>query len=323
MSFVTLSHLSKFATAFAEKVTELFVRKESGKGLSSNDYTTEEKEKLSGISEGANKTTVDTALSTTSTNPVQNKVVKAELDKKAPLASPTLTGKPLAPTAAEGTNTTQIATTAFVQNAVSKGLAAGDAMVFKGTLGTGGTVTALPAVHEVGWTYKVITAGTYAGNVCEVGDMIICSIDGTAANDAHWTVVQANLDGAVTGPASSVDKHVAVFSGASGKVVKDSGFTIGKSVPADAKFTDTTYTKFGGASSSAAGTDGLVPAPASGATTQFLRSDGKWGTPANTTYSKASTTADGLMSKEDKKKVDGITEATDTEIDKIINGLFA
>lgn len=29
------------------------------------------------------------------------------------------------------------------------------------------------------------------------------------------------------------------------------------------------------------------------------------------------------MSKEDKKKVDGITEATDTEIDKIINGLFA
>lgn len=254
---------------------------------------------------------------------MQNKVVKAELDKKAPLASPTLTGKPLAPTAAEGTNTTQIATTAFVQNAVSKGLAAGDAMVFKGTLGTGGTVTALPAVHEVGWTYKVITAGTYAGNVCEVGDMIICSTDGTAANDAHWTVVQANLDGAVTGPASSVDKHVAVFSGASGKVVKDSGFTIGKSVPADAKFTDTTYTKFGGASSSAAGTDGLVPAPASGATTQFLRSDGKWGTPANTTYSKASTTADGLMSKEDKKKVDGITEATDTEIDKIINGLFA
>ena len=88
----------------------------------------EEKEKLKGISEGANQTTVDTALSTTSTNPVQNKAVKAELDKKAPLASPTLTGKPLAPTAAEGTNTTQIATTAFVQNAVSKVLAAGDGL---------------------------------------------------------------------------------------------------------------------------------------------------------------------------------------------------
>ena len=38
---------------------------------------------------------------------------------KAPLASPVLTGTPEAPTAASGTNTTQIATTAFVQSAVS------------------------------------------------------------------------------------------------------------------------------------------------------------------------------------------------------------
>ena len=38
---------------------------------------------------------------------------------KAPLASPTLTGTPTAPTAASGTNTTQIATTAFVQDALN------------------------------------------------------------------------------------------------------------------------------------------------------------------------------------------------------------
>jgi len=37
----------------------------------------------------------------------------------APLESPILTGIPTAPTASAGTNTTQIATTAFVQNAVS------------------------------------------------------------------------------------------------------------------------------------------------------------------------------------------------------------
>lgn len=41
-----------------------------------------DKKKLDGIAAGANKTTVDTSLSETSTNPVQNKVVKAELDKK-------------------------------------------------------------------------------------------------------------------------------------------------------------------------------------------------------------------------------------------------
>jgi hypothetical protein len=36
----------------------------------------------------------------------------------APIASPTLTGTPLAPTATAGTNTTQIATTAFVTTAI-------------------------------------------------------------------------------------------------------------------------------------------------------------------------------------------------------------
>jgi hypothetical protein len=37
-----------------------------------------------------------------------------EIDAKAPIASPTLTGVPAAPTAAPGTSTTQLATTAFV-----------------------------------------------------------------------------------------------------------------------------------------------------------------------------------------------------------------
>ena len=127
------------------------------------------------------------------------------------------------------------------------GLIAGvaDAMLFKGTLGTaadGATVTALPANHKVGWTYKVVTAGTYAGITCEVGDMIACIKTRTTANNADWTVFQGNIDGAVTGPTSSTDAHVATFNGATGKVIKDSGFTIGKSVPADAKFTDTQLT---------------------------------------------------------------------------------
>lgn len=43
------------------------------------------------------------------------------LSSKAPLASPSFTGTPLAPTAPAGTNTTQIATTAFVQTAVAAG----------------------------------------------------------------------------------------------------------------------------------------------------------------------------------------------------------
>lgn len=58
------------------------VSKEEGKGLSTNDFTTEEKTKLAGIAEGANKITVDDKTSATSTNPIQNKVITAELNKK-------------------------------------------------------------------------------------------------------------------------------------------------------------------------------------------------------------------------------------------------
>jgi len=43
--------------------------------------------------------------------------IQTQLDAKAPLASPALTGTPTAPTAAAATNTTQIATTAFVTTA--------------------------------------------------------------------------------------------------------------------------------------------------------------------------------------------------------------
>lgn len=64
------------------------------------------------------------------------------------------------------------------------------ALVYKGTIGsTGATVTALPDTHEVGWVYVVSTAGTYAGQACEVGDTITCVIAGTTANNAHWTIV--------------------------------------------------------------------------------------------------------------------------------------
>ena len=52
---------------------------QSKSGLMSNI----DKSKLDGIADGANKTIVDSSLSTTSTNPVQNKVIKTELDKKA------------------------------------------------------------------------------------------------------------------------------------------------------------------------------------------------------------------------------------------------
>ena len=57
-------------------------------------FTTTLLNKLNGIADGANKTIVDSAMSSTSTNPVQNKVVKAQLDSKVP-TSRTVNGKAL------------------------------------------------------------------------------------------------------------------------------------------------------------------------------------------------------------------------------------
>lgn len=59
--------------------------------------------------------------------------------------------------------------------------------------------------------------------------------------------------------------------------------------------TNTTYTNMGAASASAAGKAGLVPAPAAGAQAKYLRGDGTWQTPPNTTYAKANTTTLGLV----------------------------
>lgn len=58
------------ATAIEGKVDKV-----AGKGLSTEDYTTAEKNKLAGIETGANKITVDSSLDSSSTNPVQNKTL--------------------------------------------------------------------------------------------------------------------------------------------------------------------------------------------------------------------------------------------------------
>lgn len=77
------------------------------------------------------------------------------------------------------------------------------AMVFKGTIGSASatpTETTLPAIKTAGWTYRVVTAGTYGDEMCEIGDMIVAVktvTDAAEASNKDWTVVQNNIDGAV------------------------------------------------------------------------------------------------------------------------------
>ncbi len=61
--------------------------------------------------------------------------------------------------------------------------------------------------------------------------------------------------------------------------------------------TNTTYGQMTGATADKAGTTGLVPAPAKGKQASYLRGDGAWAIPTNTTYGKVSDSADGLCPK--------------------------
>lgn len=78
--------------------------------------------------------------------------------------------------------------------------------------------------YKAGQKYVVALAGTYLGQKCEVGDVILITKSYVAdtASNSDGIVLQANIDGAVTGAASSVDGEIVVFSGTTGKVIKSS-----------------------------------------------------------------------------------------------------
>lgn len=104
--------------------------------------------------------TAPTAAAGTNTTQVANTAFVTTADNlKANLASPTLTGIPLAPTAASGTSTTQIATTSFVQIEMSAN--------------TVGRVTALDVVVADGATTAIITLASnasYLGHISYLSD---------------------------------------------------------------------------------------------------------------------------------------------------------
>lgn len=132
-------------------------------------------------------TSTSTALAATA-----NAVKKAydQANKMVPLSGgATMTGLLILsgnPTADMGA-----ATKLYVDTQITEKLKTSDAMVYKGTLGTNGTVTAVPTTSIVqGDTYKVITAGTYAGYTCKIGDLLIANASGALeANSTNWSYV--------------------------------------------------------------------------------------------------------------------------------------
>ena len=196
--------------------------------------------------------------------------ITTALADKAPLASPALTGTPTAPTADTATNTTQIATTAFVK---AQGYLKSytDTVTRLGT-GTGDLRSGDILLKGGGATSIAFASGTFT----------ISSTDTNTWRDIHDTPV----DGATT---TSISSNWAFDN-------------VKTAVPAGAVFTDTVYTH--------PTTAGNKHIPSGGSSGQILRwsADGTatWGADNDTTYSDATASRAGLMSTTDKSKLDGI-----------------
>lgn len=119
-------------------------------------------------------------------------------DNAMPKAGGTFTGA--VTLSADPTANLGAATKQYVDTQITNKISASDAMVFKGTLGTNGTVTAVPTTNVVkGDTYKIITAGTFAGSACKVGDLIIALASGNVeANTDKWAYVPSGNENETT-----------------------------------------------------------------------------------------------------------------------------
>lgn len=131
-----------------------------------------------------------------------------------------------------GTSSTKVASQNAVKVYVDSLIDAANALVYKGVIDAS-TNPNWPAANA-GWMYIISVAGKIggaAGQVVEAGDMVICKVDASAAGTdasvgANWAIIQKNIDGAITGPASSTAGNLATFSGTTGKVVQDAGVAV-------------------------------------------------------------------------------------------------
>lgn len=350
--FFSQANVTRFWNNIKNWVQDNMVAKEAGKGLSTNDYTAAEKEKLAGLE----KVTVDAALSSTSANPVQNKAVNAALGGKVPTTRK-VNGKALS--ADVTLVAADVAAIPVAQKGASGGVAELDSSgkvpaaqlpsyvddVIEGYLSGGKFYKEAAHTTEItgesGKIYMDLGASgkTYRWSgttFAAIPNGVALGTTSTTAGRGDWTKTAYDHSQAAHAPANAepnVQADWGVTDTASDAFIKNKptsmpanggnaatvgGHTVATDVPAGAKFTDTvyahpttsgnkhipaggasgqilrwsadgtaawgsdnntTYAAFKGATASAAGGVGLVPAPAKGKQDALLCADGTWAEP--------------------------------------------
>jgi hypothetical protein len=253
---------SQISTAVESKVDKV-----DGKSLSTNDYTTAEKNKLAGIATGATKVTVDTALSASSTNPVQNKAVNTAIESLKSLVGTTSVSSQI-----------ESAVASKVTAVDGKGLSTNDYTTDEKNKLSG--IASGAEVNQNAFAKVVIGSTT---------------ISADAKSDTLNIVAGSNI---TLTPDATNDKITIA--------AKDTVYTHPSYTAKSAGLYKVTVDVTGHVSTTAAVAKSDITA---------------LGIPSqDTTYSEASTSAAGLMSKSDKEKLNGIASgANKTTVDSALS----
>lgn len=276
------------------KIKGTFVAQQSGKGLSTNDYTTAEKNKLAGLSNYTHPSY------TSKTNGLYKITV-------------------------DGTGHVSNTTNVSKSDITALGIPSQDTTysdMTGATAETDGTHGLVPA-PKIGKQYYYLRGdGTWSLPTNTTYNPATTTTNGLmSASD------KTKLDGIATGANNYV--HPSYTSKTSGlyKITVDStGHVSATTAVTKTDITNlgvpsvnTTYSNMTGATANTDGTSGLVPAPAKGTQWKFLCGNGTWATPNDTKYNPVTTTTNGLMTSNDKVKLDGI----ETGANKYVHPTYA
>lgn len=230
-----------------------------------------------------------------------------------------------------GTNPTTLAGYGIV-DAIQKGTKFGDADItgmnankLTGTIDIArlphGALERCKIVADDVARFKLTTADVQTGDTVKVtgtGKMYFVKDDSKLSTEEGYEIYTAGS--ATSVPWSGVTGKPSTFTPSAHN--QDISTINGLQAALDSKAANKDMT---GATSGANGTHGLVPAPVAGAQGKYLRGDGTWQTPPNTTYGIANASTAGLVKSAtgtNKVSVDGsgIMSVASVSTDTIVNG---